>query len=163
MCTCFSVLPLLLLRPFFFCRPSVCGAICVSCLLSFGCKFWKHLALYPLFSFFLNLLLLSEQTQISHLSWYAMHSTPLPLGSFQSVHIRQTEEVRAGPSTPDVSPGLRRQDCHLPQSASCTLDSTAQDVVCFLCALLTHAQFVIHWDTQAFFCKVLYSQSPTTL
>lgn len=84
-------------------------------------------------------------------------------GLIPKYHISQTEEARTGPSTPGVSPVLRRQDCHLPQSASCTLDSTAQDVVCFLCTLLTHAQFVIHWDTQAFFCEVLHSQSPTTL
>lgn len=76
---------------FFSYRTSVCGAICVSCLLSFRCTLSKHLALHPLyalFSFFLTLLFLSEQTQLSHLSCYAMHSTPLTVnwGLIQCVH-----------------------------------------------------------------------------
>lgn len=141
MCTCFSVLPCYW-DLFFSYRTSVCGEICVSSLLCFACTLSKHLALHPLysvFSFFLTLLFLSEQIQLSHLSWHAMHSTPYQwtaTGSFQCVHIslnwggqNWTEHPRC------VSPGLRRQECHLPQSASCTFDNTALDVVCFLCSL----------------------------
>lgn len=63
-------------------RTPVCGAICVSCLLSFGCTLPKHLALHPLyslFSFLLTLLFPSEQTEFSHFSRYAVHSTSLPV------------------------------------------------------------------------------------
>lgn len=112
-------------------------------------------------SFFLILLFPSEQTQLSRCSWSAMHSTPLPVDChwthsnvFMSLlnwggH-NWTKHSRC------VSPGLKRRECHLPQSTSCTFDSTAQDVVCFLCyqdTLLTHTQLAIHWDTYAFSSK----------
>lgn len=148
MCTCFSILPPLLLTPFFFFLFSLTELQFVGQFVSVvSCPLAAHFQstwLYILCTLSLvSCLLCSSQVN--------KQSSPISPGMLCTPHPYQwtglipmcsyllnigghnwTEQPRC------VSPGLRRQECHLPPSASCTFDSTAQDVVYFLFSLQSY-------------------------